>query len=110
MPDGLSIRSDNFTIAAPGANADILTTAVTPTYGCALRVTVVLATASVFNVTVTRSGTTYTCGLNESVALTAGDMYTFTFGASTSNAYNFRVETNGVINVLQVDEVSSGVI
>jgi len=111
MPiDGLDVRSDNFNVSAPGANTDILATALTPRYGAAFRVTVVLATASVFNATVTKSGTTFTCGLNQSVALNAGDLYTFTFGVSKSNAYNFRVETNGVINVLQVDEVDTGVI
>jgi hypothetical protein len=110
MQAGLSIKSDNFNVPAPGANSDILTTSLTPIYGAAFRITVCLATASVFNVTITRSGTTYTAGLNSSVALNAGDLYTFVFGVSTSNAYNFQVETNGVIRILQVDEVSSGVI
>lgn len=110
MIAGLSIKSDNFNVPSPGNDTDILTTALTPTYGAAFRITVCLATASVFNVTMTRSGTTFTCGLNSSVALNSGDLYTFVFGVSTSSTYNFRVETTGIIRILQVDEVSSGVI
>lgn len=110
MSDGLAVKSDNFNVAAPGANTNILSTSLTPTYGAAFRITVCLATASVFNMTVTRSGTTFTCGINSSVALNAGDLYAFTLGVSTANTYNFQVETDGIIRVLQIDEVSSGVI
>lgn len=108
--DGLAVKSDNFNVSAPGANTNILSTSLTPAYGGAFRVTVCLATSSVFNVTITRSGTTKTCGLNASTALNAGDLYTFSFGVSTGNTYNFQVETNSIINILQIDEVSSGVI
>ena len=110
MSDGLSIKSKNFNVSAPGANTDILSTALTPTYGAAWRITVCLATASVFNMTITNGGTTFTCGINSSVALNAGDLYAFTVGVNPSNTYNFRVETNGVINILQIDEVSNGAI
>ena len=110
MADGLTVLSANFNVSAPGANTDILTTSITPQYGCALRVTVCLATASVFNVTMTQGSTTFTCGLNSSVALNAGDLYAFTFGANTSTAYNFRVETDGVIRILQIDSVINGAI
>lgn len=110
MIAGLSIRHEGFNIAAPGANANILSSSITPNYGCALRVTVCLATTSVFNVTMTQGSTTFTCGLNSSVALVSGDLYTFSFGGNTDTAYNFQVETDGIIRILQVDEVSSGVI
>lgn len=103
---GVGIKSDSFTIAAPGANTNILSTSLTPSMGGYFQVFVVLATGSVFNMTETRSGTTYTVGLNKSTALVAGDGYTFSFPVSSSSAYNFQVETDGVIRILRVVEVS----
>lgn len=108
--DGLSIRSLTFGLAAPGANTDILSTALTPTYGAAWRVTVCLTTSSVFNMTITQGSTTFTCGINSSVALNAGDLYSFTLGVNPANSYNFQVETNSVIRILQIDEVINGAI
>jgi hypothetical protein len=107
MSDGLALKSDNFTISAPGANTNILGTSLTPTYGGYFQVFVVLATGSVFNMTETRSSTTYTVGLNKSTALVAGDGYVFSFPVSASSTYNFQVETDGVIRILRVMETSS---
>ena len=92
---------------APGANTDILAADVTPTInGSVFRVTVCLGTASVFNVVETDGTQAFTEGLNSSVALNAGDRYTFILGSTrTDNTYNFQVETDGVIRVLQVEEV-----
>ena len=103
---------------APGANTNIFTTGLKVSEGCAaLRVTVCLTTASVFNIyTDSDGGTDYTCGLNSSSALQAGDVYTFTFGALAYDAagnrlsYNFQVETDGVIRFLIVDEVIGAVV
>jgi len=106
--DGLLIQSATFNGSAPGANTNILSTSLTPKMGGAFRVTVALATASVFNVIITQSGTSLTLGLNASVALNAGDLYTFVFGVTPSSTYNFQVETNSVIRILQIDEVSGG--
>lgn len=103
---GLALKSDNFTIAAPGANTNILSTSLTPSMGGYFQVFIVVATGSVFNMTETRSGTTYTVGMNKSTALVAGDGYTFTFPVSTSSTYNFQVETDGIIRILRVMEVS----
>lgn len=108
----LAIRSlaDVFNQSAPGANTDIFATALTTQYTAStIRITVVLATASVFNVTITRSGTTFTCGMNESNTLNSGDMYTFTFGARSGDSLNCRVETDGVIRILRIDELSGAV-
>lgn len=108
--------------AAPGANTDILAADYTATTRCAMRVTVSVATGSVFNVVAEQgpSGatTTYTFDLNGGTALTASTLYTFTFSATpTATAsvggvltmvpvdYNFRVETDGVIQLLLVEEV-----
>ena len=106
--DGMLIQSTSFNAAAPGANTNILSTSLTPKMGGAFRVTVSLATSSVFNVIITQSGTSLTLGLNASAALNAGDLYTFIFGVIPSNTYNFQVETNSIIRILQVDEVSGG--
>lgn len=105
--------------SAPGANTNILSTGIT--FGAnasACRVTVCLGTSSVFNVYVTDGTNAFTMGLNESNALQAGDLYTFTFGVrkvssqtgSTTLTYNFRVETDGVINYLLAEEVRGPVL
>lgn len=91
-------------IAAPGANTNMLATSVVPAHVGKMRVTIRLATASVLNVIIVLSDTTsVTCGLNGSAALAAGDLYSFEFGCHGGNSYNFQVETDGVISVLQVD-------
>lgn len=104
----LIVRASEFAKAAPGANTNILSESITPKMGGAFRVTVVLAVASVFNVRASNGSTAYTWGLNRSVALSAGDIYTFTFGVVPAESYNFQVETDGIIQKLQVDEVTSG--
>ena len=111
MPEAIVGQRRGHAIAAPGANTNIFSTSLTPVYSCsAFRVTVALATASVFNVVSTDGTTSYTLGLNQSNALQASDLYTFTFGVHNSNTYNFQVETDGIIRVLQVDEIPGGVI
>lgn len=104
--------------SAPGANTNILATGVKVSgHASAIRLTVVLATSSVFNYTVTDGTTAFTVGLNSSAALNAGDAYTFTFdarryksqpytdGTTAELTYNFQVETDGVIRQLFVTEV-----
>ncbi len=107
---GVRNQADLFNRTAPGANTNILAASFTPRQSAVLRITVVLATASVFNITETVSGVTNTYGLNRSVALTAGDAETFTFGASPAASYNFQVENDGIIRKLHVDEVYGAVI
>lgn len=97
--------------SAPGANTNILASNITPTTpskATAYRITVVLETASVFNVRVTDGTTANTWGLNASAALTASDLYTFTIGVHPTLQYNFQVETDGVIGLLLVEEVDGG--
>jgi len=110
MLDGNNTRAKVFNQSAPGADTNILSSSLTPTMDGAFRLTICLATASVVNVTITQSSTTFICGLNSSAPLQAGDLYTFVFGVSAANSYNFQVETNGVIRILQVDEISGGVL
>lgn len=104
-------RGAQHALAAPGANTDIFATDLTPTnQRSAMRVTVSLAVASVFNVTITNGTTEYTIGLNGGVALVASTLYTFSFSCGSAYSYNFRVATNGVIQHLLVEEIAGGVI
>lgn len=103
--------------AAPGANTDIVSAGITVPEGGALRISVSLATASVFNLMVTAAGGTQRAiGLNQSVALNAGDGYTFPWSAikvdqnGAAVTYNFQVETNGIIRYLVVELVTGAVI
>ena len=117
--DQLLHQFTGYNIAAPGANTDIIASPanLTPQYNTSVfRLTIALTTASVLNMRVTDGTTAFVNGLNNSVALAAGDLYTFTFGVRRSSddgvalAYNFQVETDSVIRVLFVDEVPSGVL
>lgn len=103
------MRADRFNDAAPGANTDILAADITPSYGATLAIGVRLATASVFNLIETRDGVDVVIGMNLSVALQAGDGYTFLWPCSPESSYNFQVETNGVISILRVHEMPAGV-
>jgi hypothetical protein len=98
--------------SAPGANTDILGSDVTPKFGVScFRVTVQVTAASVLNVMVKKTGnTTQTCALNNNIALVAGSLNTFSFGCVSGQTYNFQVEVNGQIDVLQLDEILGGVI
>lgn len=114
---------DAFDQSAPGPNKNIVATAngaeatvanrLRPKFGVsALRITVALATASVFNVVVRRASGEQdrVLHLNGGTALDAEEVYTFTMGCSKANYYDFQVETNGVIRLLQVDEIPGGVL
>lgn len=128
---GIGLRAYLFHRAAPGANTAIITkapngstiTGLTPQSGVgAFRVTIQLATGSVLDATVSDGTTTTTSHLNGGTALTAGCLYTFCFGvcdrvptldqnaAPLPLVWNFQIETNGVIDLLQVDEVANGVL
>ena len=98
--------------SAPGANTDILSSDITPNYGVScLRITTQVTTASVMNIMVKKTGnTTQTCALNNNIALLAGALNAFTFGCVSGQDYNFQVETDGQIDILQVDEILGGVI
>jgi len=104
-------RADEFDVAAPGVDTDILSADITPNeMYFTMRITVTLAVESIFNITETRGGVTNTYGLNGSTALTAGDEFTFTRGCSPSSSYNFQVEIDGIIERLQVDIIQGGVV
>lgn len=109
-----------FNGSAPGANTGIVSGGMTFSESAgAARVTIALTTSSVVNVTCTDGSTTHKWGLNASGALNTGDLYTFSFGVSASDdgtsdgtglTYNLEVETDGVIEILLVDEIKGGVL
>ena len=99
-------RATVFNGTAPGANTDILSSAITPRQGSLqARLTVALTTGSVLNVTATDGTTTHAWGLNASAALQAADLYEFEFGTDPSLSYNVQVETDGVIEQLLWDDL-----
>lgn len=111
-----------FNRAAPGANTDIIAngitnlvnsvstaTSLTPTVDCYFAISVVLATASVFNMTETISGSTFTYGIDVSTSLSSGDLFGWSLiPVFTVATYNFQVETNGIIRRLSVSELQYG--
>jgi len=120
-------KATKFLLAAPGANTDFVTDFTVAKHCTSLRIAVCLATSSVLNLMMVDAGATsanvLAAGLNGNVALTAGALYTFSVpvtrtedgeadDATGSNVinYNFQVETNGVINLLIVDEMVGAVI
>lgn len=98
-------RYQGFDVAAPGANTGIMSSSLTPKMAGVFRVTIALATASVFNYTETSAGVTNTYGLNLSVPLPADDAHVFEFDVHPSYTYNFQVETDGIIQQIKVSEV-----
>lgn len=120
-------RARKFAAAAPGADTNILNPSIQPDYPFStFRVTVALAGASVFQVTVNDGATTKTCKFNAGAQLAAGCLYTFDFGVahkvdlpamgapSGDDArdlyYNFQVATDVAIDLLIVDEIPGGVL
>src|SRR5687768_1354605 len=95
-----------YALAAPGANTDF--GAFTPQYPVSqVRMSIAVTTSTILNLSVTDGTTGYILGLNGSVALAAGDLYTFTFPISKLSAggdvvsasskalsYAFQVETD----------------
>lgn len=112
--------------SAPGADMNILASNIKVGHtASAMRITVQLATSSVFNVMVTDGTNTEALAMNDNAALTAAATYTFTIGArrtitgaakvdatssDTELSYNFQVETDSVITYLVVDEVQGAVV
>lgn len=130
-PEALTMRFIGFNVAAPGVSTNIITqdaqgnsitTGLTPRSKSGFwRITIVLATDSVVDETVTDGTTTFTSSLNAGVALTHGLKYSFdspfagvipATQTQTSSpkplAYNWQVETNGVIRELFVQESDTG--
>lgn len=101
---------------AKTTNDDFLATAAVPggssgPESCAYRVTVAFTgTNSVLNLRIASGATTVVAALNNNTALTADVLYTFTFGASDTYTYNFRVGTNTTVSYFLLEEIQTGVV
>lgn len=102
-------------LAAPGANTDIFT-AIAPLHlGSVWDVSISLATASIVDLRVTDGTTAYSQAMLDGATLTAGTRYNFSVAvpkqtdAATPVAltYSLRVRTDGIIQSLIVDEVTT---
>jgi len=97
--------------SAVNANANLFT-ALRPGGGypsTAYRVTIgIKTTDSIVNVQISDGSTTAGLDLNDGTALTAGRLYTFTFGASATYTYTMQCETACTVGYLLVEEIQSG--
>ena len=107
MAEQIIGRKELYTVPAPGADTDIFTK-ISPKDGVyAWRVTVALTVSSVFNVSATDGTTAHIWGLNASAALNAADVYTFEHAVDPDVSYSYQVETDGIVEMLTVDELVS---
>ncbi len=87
--------------AAPGADADILPADVTPKEVEIWGLSVSFAVATVLNLIVKQTAKPdLKLGFNSSNALTANDLFTFSFAVHPDASYNLQIETDGAINYL----------
>lgn len=98
---------------AASANTDIVSADFTPAGAragtAAYRVSIALVTTdSIVELQVISGATTVEADLNSGTALTAGKIYTFTFGASSSLLYNIQCETATTIGYLLIEEIRDG--
>jgi len=102
--------------AAPGATTDIFADDLIPKRAgySRLLITVQLATSSVFDMivkTLDENGDvddTLTCPVNSGTALVAGKPYDFEVLIHSDYVYNFQVETNSIISLLELANVKNG--
>lgn len=106
---------------ATNANTDLIGTDFTPASPsagrsrvgtCAYRLTIALKTTdSVVELQIIDSAaTTVEADLNGGTALTAGKLYTFTFGGSSTYTYNLHCETATTVGYLLLEEIRDGVL
>lgn len=104
---GPRILYDGIHLSAPGANTNILSTALVPKAGeLKFRIEVCLATSSVFKAIVTNGGTTVGIKANSGDALVADSGYTFDLDVTPSDSVNFQVVTDSVIERLLVKAIT----
>lgn len=104
-----------FNLAAPGTTNYIFSGSTTPSGFTphekivTVRVTVSLATSGKLYVGVNDGTTTIAMPLNDDTALTANALYTFSFEMRNAYTYDFKLGTDGIVNLLQVSEVGGGI-
>jgi hypothetical protein len=100
----LQCLSDQYALAAPGANTAFPGTALQPNNKGRLEVAIALTNAAVVSLVTVRSGTTYTLALNDGVAIPADTLYSFSFPCSKDSTYAFKISVDGIVKILQVNE------
>lgn len=104
-----------FALAAPGTTNYIFSEGTTPSAFrphekvVTVRVTVCLAVSGTFSVGMNDGSTTKAMLLNGGTALAAGALYTFSFEARRDHTYDFKLGTDGIVNLLAVSEVGGGI-
>jgi hypothetical protein len=93
------------------ANADIFTTAISPTAGnvpCVFRIMATFSASGILTVRRTLSGTTVSGNLNAGAPLTASAIYIFDIIVDQSETINLRYSVNATINKISVIEIEGG--
>ena len=103
--------------AAPGANTDCFTAKSVGPNASALRITICLTTTSKVDLRVSNGTTAYSQHLFANADCTAGCVYTCAFGVrrfanngTTLLTYSIRLQTDGIIQTLNLEEVIGPVI
>jgi len=91
--------------AAISANADILSSDISPVEDGYFHVMAQFATAAKLNFMVSDGTTEKTCVMNNNVNLTAGAVLTFTLLAKKGYTYNWQPGSSITVDVLQVNFV-----
>lgn len=114
MAEKIVRRFEVFDLDAPGTDTDIMATYLAPgPGGYRFRVQIALASGGVVNVISKGSGGTpsLTWGLNESVAIAAGDLAEFEHAVQLTPVggggitYNYQIESATGVQCLIVDEL-----
>jgi|6_EtaG_2_1085325.scaffolds.fasta_scaffold04341_6 hypothetical protein len=113
MADKTRFVYAGYSLSAPGASTDIFTKKAPGAAARAWRITIALTVSSVLNMTATDGSTAHAWGLNASLPLEAADLYVFEVpvkgtmddSSNASVTYSLQVETDGVIEVLLIEEI-----
>ena len=103
MPDIRRVAT--FNGSAPGADTDILASALTPKQGATrARITCAFSHTTKLNLMISDGSTTIAMGLNDNSTLATDAIHTFDFAVDASLAYNLQLSHDGVIDQLIWDD------
>ena len=114
-PSTVIRRIQRFNLAAPGADTNIFTAIVPRDNSGIWRISIALTVSSTLNLSVTDGTTTHILALNGNVPLTAASMFNFSIGVTRQDqsnnnlSYSLQIGTDGVVEFLIIDELTSGV-
>lgn len=93
----------------PGANTDILSSDITPSFNPSLlRIMVALDAAAKFSAVVTVSETEYSVAFNSGADLEAGCLYMFDLLVHSGDTVNFQIDSAETVSLLRVQEIVAG--